>query len=73
MSNGYQIRLEILRLAKESMYEKVYSVRQAKMEEFQSQREHTTNTSFPDLDKFPTTDEILKEADKLYSFVKDKD
>lgn len=69
MSNGYQIRLEILKLAKESMFERVYSSRQAKIDEFLNYKENDPSTKFPELDKFPTSDEVIKEAEKLYSFV----
>lgn len=69
MSNGYQIRLEILKLAKESMFERIYSTRQAKIDEYHSIRENQPSTAFPELDKFPSTEDMVKEAEKLYSFV----
>jgi len=69
MSNGYQIRLEILKLAKESMFERVYSSRQAKMDEYYGKKENDPSTKFPDLDKFPSSDDLVSEAEKLYGFV----
>lgn len=70
MSNGYMIRLELLKLAKESLFERAHTLRQAKIDEFHATRENNISAGFPDLESMPTIDDVMKAADKLNEFIK---
>jgi len=75
----YEIRLELLKLAKESLYEPVFQKRQNLMDEFISKREVFVGMSgpteeqlalqFPVMPDFPSTNDIITEAEKLNQFV----
>lgn len=75
----YEIRLELLKLAKDSLYEPVFQKRQNLMDEFMSKREVFVGVSgptpeqlaleFPNMPDFPGTDTIIAEAEKLNQFV----
>ena len=75
----YEIRLELLKLAKDSRYEPVFQKRQNLYEEFQSKREvfvgmpgpteEQLALKFPVMPDFPTTDDIVAQAEKLNQFV----
>jgi hypothetical protein len=75
----YEIRLELLKLAKDSLYEPVFQQRHNLMEEYQSKREVFPGMSgpteeqlalqFPTMPDFPGTDTIIAEAEKLNQFV----
>jgi hypothetical protein len=75
----YEIRLELLKLAKDSLYDPVFQKRQNLMDEFLSKREVFVGMSgpteeqlalkFPTLPDFPSTDTIIAEAEKLNDFV----
>jgi hypothetical protein len=75
----YEIRLELLKLAKESLYEPVFQKRQNLMDEFMSKREVFVGMSgpteeqlalqFPIMPDFPSTNDIITEAEKLNQFV----
>ena len=75
----YEIRLELLKLAKDSLYEPVFQKRQNLYEEFQSKREvfvgmpgpteEQLALQFPVMPDFPTTDDIVAQAEKLNQFV----
>jgi hypothetical protein len=67
--NPFEIRLELLKLAQNTLNEKAYNSRQALMDKFHSERENSPNTAFPDLPKMPTTEDIITEAKKLNDFV----
>lgn len=70
MSNGYTIRLELLKLAQTSLFERVHTVRQAKTDEYHSTRELNPSIKYPELEPMPTIDDIIKAADSLNEFVK---
>jgi hypothetical protein len=75
----YEIRLELLKLAKDSLYEPVFQKRQNLMDEFMSKREVFVGVEgpteeqlalqFPIMPAFPSTDMIIEEAEKLNQFV----
>ena len=75
----YEIRLELLKLAKDSLYEPVFQKRQNLYEEFQSKREVFVGMSgpteeqlalkYPVMPDFPSTNDIIVEAEKLNQFV----
>jgi hypothetical protein len=67
--NAYEIRLELVKLAKDGLYEKVQSRRQALSEEYFSNKELYQNLQYPELPDYPTTEEIIAEAKKLNDFV----
>ena len=67
----YEIRLELLKLAKESLFEPVYHKRDSLREKYQVDVNagQKPDTPYPDLPTFPTTDEIVAEAEKLNGFI----
>lgn len=75
----YEIRLELLKLAKDSLYEPVFQKRQNLYEEFMSKREVFVGMTgptpeqlalqFPTMPDFPSTDDIVAQAEKLNQFV----
>ena len=67
----YEIRLELLKLAKESLYEPVYQKRDSLREEFLSKitEENRDSVAFPTMPDFPSTTDIIAEAEKLNKFV----
>jgi hypothetical protein len=75
----YEIRLELLKLAKDSLYEPVFQKRQNLMDEFMAKREVFVGMTgptpeqlalkFPIMPDFPSTDTIIAEAEKLNNFV----
>jgi len=73
----YEIRLDLLKLSKDTLTEIAYSKRQALTDEFHASRQ-TLNScdngpkdpkEFPTLPELPDTDAIIAEAEKLNSFV----
>jgi len=78
----YEIRLELLKLAKDSLYEPVFQKRQNLMDEFMSKREVFVGVEgpteeqlalqFPTMPDFPSTDMIIEEAKKLNLFVSEQ-
>jgi len=67
----YEIRLELLKLAKDALYEPVYQKRDSLREEFLSKltEENRDSISFPTMPDFPGTTDIIAEAEKLNKFV----
>ena len=75
----YEIRLELLKLAKDSLYDPVFQKRQNLMDEFHSKREVFVGMTgpteeqlalkFPVMPDFPSTDDIVAQAEKLNQFV----
>jgi len=78
----YEIRLELLKLAKDSLYEPVFQKRQNLMDEFMAKREvfvggngpteEQLALQFPIMPDFPSTDAIIAEAKKLNFFVSEQ-
>lgn len=67
----YEIRLELLNLAKEILQTPVYHKRDALVQEYNSKLspENRDTLSFPELPEFPTASEIIAKAEELKSFV----
>jgi hypothetical protein len=67
----FEIRLELLKLAKDSLFEPVYHKRDALKDEFFSKQsdENKGTIPFPTLPGFPSTDDIIAEAEKLNKFI----
>ena len=72
----FEIRLELLKLAKETLFEPIYSKRESMLAEFYSSRETYPGETgprnpmaFPSLPEFPDTAAVIKEAEKLKGFV----
>ena len=72
----YEIRLELLKLAKETLFEPVYTKRESMLAEFHSSRETYPGETgprnplaFPTLPEFPDTAAVIAEAEKLKAFV----
>lgn len=72
----YEIRLDLLKLAKETAYEAIHAKREAQMAKYHSSRETYPGEvgprdplAFPSLPEFPSLEEILKDAEKLKGFV----
>ena len=72
----YEIRLELLKLASEILNTPVHAKRDSAMREYHASRETFVNEEaprnplpFPALPEFPTTEDILREAEKLNDFV----
>lgn len=64
----FEIRLEVLKMARELAMEEMYTKRDYIMEIWQANDRKGTLT-YPD---FPTNDQILEKAQELYSFIATK-
>ena len=65
----YEIRLDLLRLAKDSLFEPIYHKRQLMEMEWSAKRESEPDCPIPNMPAFPGTEEIILEAQKLNEFV----
>jgi len=65
----YEIRLDLLRLAKESLFEPYFYARSNKELEWNAQRDANPNAPFPEMPTAPTSEDIISEAKKLNEFV----
>jgi len=70
----YEIRLEILRIAKELVTEDFYSKKEQIFNEWEIKKENskkhdTTIPDYPKMDEFPSEDKIIAKAVKLKKFV----
>ena len=67
----YEIRLDLLKLAKDALFEPVYCKRESLKDEFYSKMtdENRGTVSYPTLPSFPGTDDIIAEAEKLNKFI----
>jgi hypothetical protein len=67
----YEIRLELLNLAKEVLQTPIYHTRDALVQEYNSKLtdENRNTLPFPTLPEFPTTTEIIAKAEELKGFV----
>lgn len=64
----YEIRLEVLKLAKDVLELPVMQKREALVDEYHSNREGKT-IDYPKLPALPTTEQIIAEAEKLNNFI----
>ena len=72
----YEIRLDLLKLANEILTTPVHSGRDSLMQKFHASRETFVGETaprepmaFPELPQFPSSEDILKEAEKLKAFI----
>jgi hypothetical protein len=67
----YEIRLELLKLAKDSLWEPIYQKRNALSDEYHARLTEANREShpFPTLPDFPTTTDIIAKAEELKKFV----
>lgn len=67
----YEIRLELLKLAKESLFEPVYNKRDSLKDEYYSKvtDENKGTVPYPTLPDFPSTADIVAKAEELNKFV----
>lgn len=77
----YEVRLDLLKLASEILQTPIFQKREALLDEYHSRREVAPEyvhaawspIPFPQLPEFPTTDQIIAEAEKLNQFVSQPD
>lgn len=67
----YEIRLELLNLAKEILQTPVYQTREARLQEYHSKLTDANRglLAFPTLPDFPDSEAVIAEAEKLKAFV----
>ena len=67
----YEIRLELLKMAKETLFEPIYQQRQALTDEYHSKLTDANRGThnFPTLPDFPTSRDIVAKAEELKKFV----
>ena len=65
----YEVRLELLKLAQGTLFDPVYAKRDQMLNEYESLRETQPNIPYPTLPKFPTTEDIIAEAEKFNKFI----
>jgi hypothetical protein len=78
-TNGYMIRLELLKMAKEMLEQDWHAQREGKVQEWQASREVYPGDfapkdpkPFPIFKLFPTEEEIIKKAKVLNEFINTK-
>ena len=67
----YEIRLELLHLAREILQQPIIQSRDAKMQEYHSKLTDANRETFPypTLPDFPSTTDIISKAEELKKFV----
>lgn len=65
----YEIRLDLLKLAKETLFEPYYSERSNLEQQWSAARDVNPNAAFPRMPSAPTTEDIIAEANKFNRFV----
>jgi hypothetical protein len=67
----YEIRLELLNLAKEILQTPIYQTREAKLQEYHSKLTDANREShpFPTLPDFPSSTDIVAKAEELKKFI----
>ena len=65
----YEIRLDLLHLAKNSLFESIHTKRSILEMQWSANREFNPNEPFPEMPEFPRSEEIIAEAQKLNEFV----
>lgn len=67
--NDKEVRLELLRLAQGLLFDPVFSKRDTLINEFEYKKDLDATVPYPTLPSFPTTEDIIAEAEKLNKFV----
>ena len=65
----YEIRLDLLKLANEILLQPVFQKRSALEMEWNAKRDSNPAEPFPSMPDFPTTSQVMEEAEKLNRFV----
>lgn len=65
----YEVRLELLKLAQGLLFDPVYSKRDTLINEWDHQKQLDRDVPYPTLPSFPTTEDVIKEAEKLNKFI----
>lgn len=65
----YEIRLDLLKLAKESLFEPYFFERSNLEQQWNAARDVNPHAPFPKMPAAPTTEDIIAEAKKLNEFV----
>ena len=67
----YEIRLELLKMAKETLFEPIYQKRNALSDEYHSKLTDANRgmLPFPTLPDFPSSTDIISKAEELKKFV----
>jgi len=67
----YEIRLELLKLAKDALWEPIYQKRQAVIDEYHSKLTDANRGTvpYPTLPDFPTSTDIVSKAEELKKFI----
>jgi hypothetical protein len=67
----YEIRLDLLNLAKEILQAPIYQTREAKLNEYHAKLTDANRGSlpFPTMPDFPSTTDIVSQAEELKKFV----
>jgi len=67
----YEIRLEILKMAKDLMFEPIYQKRQTLVDEHHCKitDDNRASLSYPTLPDFPSSTDIVAKAEELKKFV----
>jgi hypothetical protein len=65
----YEIRLDLLRLAKEQLFEPYFYQRSAMEQQWNAARDLNPNAPYPDVPPHPTTEDVIAEAKKLNEFI----
>jgi hypothetical protein len=67
----YEIRLEILKMAKDLMFEPIYQKRQTLVDEHHCKitDDNRASLSYPTLPDFPSSTDIVTKAEELKKFV----
>ena len=67
----FEIRLELLKLAKESLFEPIYQKRDSLKDEFYAAMtdENKGTVSYPTMPNFPDTTDIIAKAEELNKFI----
>ena len=67
----YEVRLELLKMAKETLFEPIYQQRQALTDEYHSKLTDANRGTlqFPTLPDFPSSKDVISRAEELKKFV----
>ena len=67
----YEVRLELLKMAKETLFEPIYQQRQALTDEYHSKLTDANRATlqFPTLPDFPSSKDVISKAEEMKKFV----
>jgi len=67
----YEIRLELLKMAKEVLFEPIYQKRQSLSDEYHAKLTdaNRATASYPTMPDFPSSTDIIQKAEELKKFI----